>query len=140
MVNALVGSGNEKDREAIMKIVSVRADVSKNRLYTTLKGFLAAEDISSLPERLRLEAKKLKPGFIAISDVSEFVPASEKLQEILSQTMAAAVESGMGATIRVVSESAAMELQEISRVKHGYSAILCRTPEEAEQEAERLGG
>jgi hypothetical protein len=73
-------------------------------------------------------------------------PLTEKSQkirdkkEILSQTMAAAVESGMGTTIRVVSESTAAQLQELSKSKHGYSAILCRSLEEAERAAERLGG
>jgi hypothetical protein len=140
VINVPVGSGNRKGRDLMEKIVSVKADVSKNRLYTTLKGFLTAEDISSLPENLRREAVKLKPGFIAISDVSAYEPAGENLQEILAQTMAAAVESGMGTTIRVVSESTAAQLQELSKSKHGYSAILCRSLEEAEQAAERLGG
>jgi len=122
------------------KVISVRADLKKNRLYTTLKGNLKGEEISSLPESLRQEAKKLKPGFIAISDVSEFEPADEKVQEVISQMMAAAVESGMGTTIRVVSETTGGQLQALSNSKHGYSAILCRSPEEAEQQAERLGG
>jgi hypothetical protein len=122
------------------KVISVRVDLKKNCLYTTLKGNLKGEEISSLPESLRQEAKRLKPGFIAISDVSEFEPADEKVQEVISRMMAAAVESGMGATIRVVSETTAVQLQALSSSKHGYSAILCRSPEEAEQEAERLRG
>ena len=46
------------------KVISVRADLKKNRLYTTLKGNLKGEEISSLPESLRQEAKKLKPGML----------------------------------------------------------------------------
>ena len=48
------------------------------------------------------------------ADASEYELASEKLQEILNQTMGAAVEAGTGATIRVVSESTVARSQELS--------------------------
>lgn len=48
------------------------------------------------------------------ADASEYELASEKLQEILNQTMGAAVDAGTGATIRVVSESTVARSQELS--------------------------
>ena len=48
------------------------------------------------------------------ADASEYERASEKLQEILNQTMGAAVDAGTGATIRVVSESTVARSQELS--------------------------
>jgi len=44
------------------KEVSVRADVEKNRLYTTLKGVLTEKDIAALHDDLRREADILFGG------------------------------------------------------------------------------
>lgn len=121
------------------KLVIVKADIEKNRLYTTLKGNLSKEDISSLPEDLRREAERLKPGYLAISDVSAYIPASEENLEILSETMGAALETKMGATIRIVSD-ASMDLQQVSSLNHGYKAIICYSKDDAEKIAEKLKG
>ncbi len=101
-----------------------------------MKGCLTKEDILTLPGDLRYEAKKLKPGYIAISDVSEYEPASGDNLEILSKTMAAAVETKMGATIRIVSMASATDLQQISSSRHGYKAIICSS--KAENMAEKI--
>ncbi|MFX1515361.1 MAG: hypothetical protein ACFFC6_03570 [Promethearchaeota archaeon] len=119
------------------KLVIVKADIEKNRLYTTLKGNLSKEDILSLPEDLRCEAKRLKPGYLAISDVSAYTPVSEENLEILSETMGVAVETKMGATIRIVSGTS-MDLQQVSSSNHGYKAIICQSKDEAEKIAEKL--
>ncbi len=121
------------------KIVSVRADLEKNRLYTTVRGFLTKEDILSLPDELESEAKKLKPGYIAISDIRGYKPATEDMQNIMSKNMEAALRTGMGATIRVVDELniSQSELQELSSSKHGYKAVICKSVAEAETEAEK---
>lgn len=120
------------------KIVSVKADIKRNRLYTTLKGYLTKEDILNLPDDLRDEAKKLKAGYLAISDVSEYKPASESNLEILSKTMSVAVETKMGGTIRIVSKDSATDLQQVSSSKHGYKAVICKSKAEAEKKAEEI--
>jgi len=121
------------------KIVSVRADLEKNRLYTTVRGFLTKEDILSLPAELESEAKKLKPGYIAISDIRGYKPATEDMQNIMSKNMEAALRTGMSATIRVVDELNILqsELQKLSSLKHGYKAVVCKSITEAETEAEK---
>jgi len=120
------------------KEVSVKANIKKNLLYTTLKGFLTKEDILTLPDDLRREANKLKPGYLAISDVSAYVPASEDNLEILSKTMGTAVETKMGATIRIVSDASETDLQQVSSSNHGYKAIICGSKAEAEKMAEKI--
>lgn len=119
------------------KLVIVEADTERNRLYTTLEGNLSKEDILSLPEDLRREAERLKPGYLAISDVSAYIPASQENIEILSETMGVAVETKMGATIRIVSD-ASMDLQQVSSSNHGYKAIICRSKDEAEKIAKKI--
>ena len=120
------------------KKISVRADIKKNRLYTTLKGSLTEEDLAALPDELRKEAKKLKHGYTAISDVKEYRPAGKGINEILSKTMKAAVETGVGKVIRIVSGEEANVLETISQSEHGYSAIICKSMSEAEKEAEKI--
>lgn len=120
------------------KIVSVNADIVKNRLYTTLKGYLTKEDIITLPDDLNREAKKLKPGYLAISDISEYEPASEDNLEILSKTMGVAVETEMGSTIRIVAGTSTTDLQQVSSSKHGYKALICSSKIEAEKLAEKI--
>ena len=119
------------------KVVTVRSDLEKNRLYTTLKGNLTREDIVTLPDDLRREAKKLKPGYLAISDISEYEAASEDNLEILSKTMGIAVETKMGTTIRIVSD-ASTDLQQVSSSEHGYKAIICGSKSEAEKIAKKI--
>ncbi|MCD6518170.1 MAG: hypothetical protein J7L72_12230 [Candidatus Aminicenantes bacterium] len=122
------------------KEVSVRADVEKNRLYTTLKGVLTEKDIAALHDDLRREAGKLKPGYIAISDVREYNPSGEGMNKIISKTMEAAVETGVGKVIRIVSGEGGVDMQNISKSEHGYEAVICRSPSEAEKEADILFG
>jgi len=119
------------------KLVIVEADIERNRLYTTLKGNLSKEDMISLPEDLRREAERLKPGYLAISDVSTYMPESEETLEILSETMGVAVETKMGVTIRIVSD-ASMDLQKVSSSNHGYKAIICHSKDEAEKIAKKI--
>lgn len=118
------------------KSVIVKVDIKNNRLYTTLKGNLSKEDIISLPEVLRREAERLKPGYLAIFDVSAYIPASEENLEILSETMGAVIETKMGATIRIVSD-ASIDLQQVSSSNHGYKAIICYSKDEAEKIAKK---
>jgi DNA repair photolyase len=120
------------------KLVSVKADIDKNRLYTTLKGHLSKADIFTLPEDLRHEANKLKPGYLAISDVSEYKPISNENLDTISKIMEAAIETKMGTTIRVVSDASESDLQKLSSSKHGYKAFICRTLAEAEKLAKQL--
>jgi hypothetical protein len=119
------------------KLVIVKADIEKNRLYTTLKGNLGKEDIMSLPEDLRREAEKLKPGYLAISDVSAYIPASEENIEILNETMGVAVETKMGTTIRIVSDTS-IDLQRLSSSNHGYKAMICHSRDDAEKIAKKI--
>ncbi len=120
------------------KEILIRADINRNRLYTTLKGTLTKEDIATLPNDLRKEAKKLKPGYTAISNVKEYNPSGEGINEILNKTMKAAVETGVGKVIRVVSGEEGMVLENISKSEHGYSAIICKSISEAEREAKKI--
>ena len=120
------------------KEISVRADVRLNRLYTTLRGELSAKDLAALPEELRREARKLLPGYIAISNIKDFRPASAAVEQVLSESMKAAVETGVGPVIRVVSPEKKYTLQEISQKEHNYQAIICSSLEEAEAKARQI--
>ena len=55
-----------------------RADVGKNRLYIVLQGFFLADETREAADATIAEAKKLRPGFDCINDISTAKATSEQ--------------------------------------------------------------
>ena len=109
-------------------------DIQKNRLYIVVQGKIEADEIKAACANILVEAKRLKPGFGAISDISSFVPVNEEGRLILQDTMKSLLDMGMKHVVRIVPPGAAvagMQWQRTSRTV-GYEALQAPSLGEAE--------
>ncbi len=111
-----------------------RADVGKNRLYVVLQDFFQADEAKEAAEATIAEARKLRPGFSCITDISTVKATSEQGVLELLRCQNFLREHGMGRVIRVVPEVSVGSLQIARTSKQaGYEADTSRTIEEAEE-------
>ena len=119
---------------------TVRTNLSKNRIYIISEGFFSDIEIIDGYNTVICEIEKLKPGFICISDISKFKPATpfgaQKLQELSREL----IKHGLRKVIQVNCENQLAEMQ-IERIVedelHGMVVQVC-TMAEADHMAEIL--
>ena len=118
-----------------MSNYNIRADLSKNRLYMSISGFMDDDLVTQVVDKVIAEAKKLKPGFAVINDISTFKPATPKGAEEIKRAQLFVKENGVGRVIRVTGQDgiAAMQFSRISKTTTGYEADQVTTVEDAEK-------
>ena len=82
----------------------VKADTTANRVYVTLRGFSSDEEMQSHVSRVASEVRKLKPGFVMISDISNMKPATPNGTKMLQDIMQLYRKQGIARIIRIVGE------------------------------------
>ncbi len=111
-----------------------RADIAKNRLYVVLQGFFVEAEAREAADVTIAEAKKLRPGFDIINDISTVKATSEQGVLELLRCQVFLKERGMGRVIRVVPELSVGSLQIARTSKQaGYEADTATSIEEAEE-------
>lgn len=111
-----------------------RADIGKNRLYVTFKGRMEFDEVNKGGANVLQEAKKLKPGFGIISDISEFIPTTEDGRMEMQRVMKTLKDMGLGHVVRIVkgaSSVAGYQWQRTSKAA-GYTAAEVGTLADAE--------
>ena len=103
---------------------SNKSDIAKNRLYVTFKGRLEVKEVDAGGTNVIQEARKLKPGFGCISDISEFIPTSEEGRVSMQNTMKALKDMKMGHVVRIVKNLESVAGSQWQRTSHsvGYDA------------------
>jgi acetyl/propionyl-CoA carboxylase alpha subunit len=117
-----------------------RADIQKNRLYVLFQGKMDIDEIKAGSINVLDEAKRLKPGFGIISDISGFVPTTEEGRLLIQETMKTLKDMGMKHTVRIVPVEASvvgLQWQRSSRAA-GYEARQVPTLAEAEDFLDKL--
>ena len=112
---------------------TARADITKNRLYVKLAGFFDYNEMKASTDKTIQEAKKLKPGFDVINDVSEFKPAGQDMLKEIERAQAFLKQAGVRHAIRVEGKAKLTNVQ-FSRIGKAvnYVAEIVETIEEAE--------
>ena len=112
----------------------VRADLEKNRLYVKLVGFFDYDEMKASTDKSIEEARKLKPGFDVINDISEFKPASQNILHEIERAQAYLKKAGIRRGIRVQGKAKLTNIQ-FSRIGKAvdYIAEAVETLEEAEK-------
>ena len=116
----------------------VRGDVTKNRLYLVLQGFMTDDEVEAAVKTIMAETKKLKPGFDVVNDISSFKPASAQATAKMADIQRFVKEKGVRRVIRVVGQGglAATQLARTGK-EAGYSADTVATMEDAEKELDK---
>ena len=117
-----------------MSNYEIKSDLSKNRLFVTLSGFLTDEQMKTAADMVISETKKLKPGFSVINDISNFQPASKAGTEEIQKAQIFVKNNGAGRIVRIVKDNALANMQ-FSRVTKtaGYNVDEATSVEEAEK-------
>lgn len=112
----------------------IRADVLKNRLYISIKGFMTEEDAVIISDKASAETRKLKPGFDVINDIRELSPATPKASRLYSRQLDVAKEVGIGRVVRIVGDQVITKMQLTKALKDtlGVVALTAANVDEAE--------
>ncbi|MEW6515464.1 MAG: hypothetical protein AB1439_00980 [candidate division FCPU426 bacterium] len=80
----------------------IRADIDKNRLYITFKGFFPENLTVEIADKTIAEATKLKPGFVIINDITQTLPTSGRGAEQIQRVQEFMRQQGVRRVIRIV--------------------------------------
>jgi predicted transcriptional regulator len=113
-----------------------RADISTNRLYITLQGSYSIEESWSNVETILRELKKLKSGFVVITDISKLQVATPEVSDHIATVQSELENAGVGKVIRIVSEDSMVTKMQYRRVHRkvgaSYDTVEVTSLEEAE--------
>ena len=112
----------------------INISVPKNRLYIKLEGYFPEDEARLAADQVILEAKKLRPGFGLVSEISEFKPASPQAAEHILRAQRAMKELGVRRMVRVVGGNAMGKMQmQRTATQAGLEAEYAATREEADR-------
>ena len=113
-------------------------DITKNRLYVTLKGAVSEAESQQIADKVIEVIKKLKPGFDVITDISEFEPATQKAAESLLLVHKALIEQGVNRIVRVVGKELKATVGKIQFERTSRNAGIVADSVNSIEDAERL--
>ncbi len=83
----------------------IKINYKRNALLNVMSGRIDAEEARNLVKKFREGVDKLRPGFVVITDITDFVPTTEDVRNILRDATRYAVKNGLGRTLRIVSDN-----------------------------------
>ncbi len=89
---------------------SIKADVSKNRLYVVVDGTVALDELDAYTADMKKNLGMLKSGFTALLDLSKTVVFDQDAMKQLQDTKELAVAAGLTKSAMVVA-SATLKMQ-----------------------------
>jgi len=115
-------------------LFTVRADTAKNRLYVKLVGFFDYKEMKAATNATIEGAKKLKPGYDIVNDISDFKPVGPDTLKEIERGQVFFKKSGVRHTLRVEGKAKLTNLQFIRVGKSlDFEAEAVETLEEAEK-------
>jgi hypothetical protein len=112
----------------------IYSNVSKNRLYIILRGFLPDATLDVASQEVIKEINKLNPGCDVITDISTFKPATSHGADQIKKTQQHLAAHKPKRVIRVVGTEALAEMQMARLSKEaGYVADAATTVADAEK-------
>jgi len=115
----------------------IRADVSRNRLYLHMVGYMSDDDAVAVADTIIREIQKLEPGFAVINDIRGLKPASAAATRQMQRAQEASFQHGHGRVIRVVGDEAAVTQLQWNRTLSAAQGKGAETAASV-QEAERM--
>jgi hypothetical protein len=113
---------------------STRVDVSRNRIYFTIAGYLTVEQAERLRDEYRAAVLKCKPGFTVLTNVVDYKPGSREVQDLVISCAEIDGEAGCRRVARVVGDKplGGMQIDRLASSVATYPARHFSTIEEAE--------
>ena len=86
-------------------------DPARNRLYITIKGYAADDEIREHAALVVAAVAKMKPGFAIISDISEFKATTPEGAQIIADCVEDYKRHGIARLIRIVGKNTITRMQ-----------------------------
>jgi len=83
----------------------IRINYKRNALLNVMSGRIDAEEAKAIVRKFQEGVNRLKPGFVVLTDITDFVPTTEEVRTILREATRYAVKNGLGRTVRIVSDN-----------------------------------
>lgn len=114
--------------------IEIRVDSRRSRLYVTFTGLAADEEVRAAADRFIAAAGQLKPGFTAVTDLSDSRPLSQAGVAEVKRAVEGGVKLGMRAVARVLHHSTVVSFQ-FSRVstEFGYPVFTVTSLADADR-------
>jgi hypothetical protein len=90
---------------------NVDIDEENERVWLMIHGKMEVEEMAKLADQCEEAAETLPAGFDCVNDMATFVPSSDAVMEEIQRGKRVLAEGGMGAAVRVVSESTTGQMQ-----------------------------
>jgi len=89
----------------------VAVDRDRNRLYVAFRGYFREADARAACAEVLRRAAELEAGFSLVTDIAEYVAASEEGAKVVQETQAALADLGVGRIVRVVGKNVVANMQ-----------------------------
>ncbi len=116
----------------------VRSNRTKNRLYIQLDGYMSETEAREAANTLITEAKKLKPGYDIISDITGFKPMSPEGAREIEHAQKYVIQNGVRHIMRVVGPNVIGRMQFQRTSKASGSSSLTEEVASLEEAEHRL--
>ena len=120
----------------------IKMNTNKNALLCVLSGNFDEGEARAYAKKFKEGVDKLKPGFIVISDLTDFSPAMNEAKDIIQEAIKYSASKGLSRVIRVVADSVGSKVGSIhlSRTARelGYEVDIVNTMEEAKMKLDKL--
>jgi hypothetical protein len=104
----------------------VRADLERNCLFVTLRGYLRDNDAAEAAGKVIAESNKLTSGFTIVNDISDAELMEPSAAEHIKSAQQHVMTRGVGRTIRIVGNATAvMQFNRTYREVEGDYEVIC---------------
>ena len=119
----------------------LRTNYIENKLFLIARGKINLIEVKTASGDILKNARKLRPGFVMISDVRELAPTQEEGRLELQNMMRTLKDLGMAAEIRIVADNNLITANQLQRTSRsvGYTAPQVHSLIEAERLIDEMG-
>lgn len=111
----------------------IRVDTVKNRLYVTLTGFFALDEIKKCGNETIEATKRLRPGYDVVTDITQFKVGTPEVAEDIKRVQHHFSVSGVRQGVRIVGRNPIAKIQfRRTGSEVAYNSTDVATPADAE--------
>ena len=111
----------------------ITVDQQRNRMYITLVGFFAADEIKRCGDETIAATQKLKPNYDVITDITQFKPGTAEVAKDIERVQQHFMKSGARQGVRIMGQNSAsgMQFTRVGKIS-GFQSTSVATLAEAE--------
>ncbi len=117
-----------------IEMYTIRVDTVRNRLYVTLVGYFALEEIKKCGDETIESTKRLRPGYDVVTDITQYKAGPPEVAKDIERVQAHFRKSGARQGVRIVGGNALSGMQfRRAGTNAEYNSVNVPSLEEAEK-------